>query len=461
MSSSRTSLSGVSFDACPFPGAGSISEEDRPCAEIQLPVRVLDAAQKAGKQNDDPSRGARRIPTAGARRVLHVINGEHFSGAERVQQLLGKRLGQFGFEAQFVCVKPGKFATCCELRASQVLHAEMRARFDLSVVKRIVELAKENQSELLHAHTPRTALVASIAARRIGIPWVYHVHSPTARDSTRGVLNRVNSWMEWYAVRQCDLLLTVSRSLRREMLRLGVPRNRLAVVANGVPAIEPIDVSTRTGSVRISGTGGEISGTGGADRTQVDNSTWLLGMVALMRPRKGVEVALKAMELLKQQKVPVQLDLIGGFETEEYEAEILEAIRSKGLSDMVRWKGFTNDIPNAIRRLDGLLLPSLFGEGMPMVVLEAIAAAVPVVATRVEGTPEVIRHDVEGYLAEPRCPKSLAKQIKRLTHQRENWARLSQNALRRHRESFSDVRMAERVANAYKRVLDTRGIDGH
>ena len=172
------------------------------------------------------------------------------------------------------------------------------------------------------------------------------------------MLNRLNDWIEHYSVRSCHKLLTVSKSLRREMLRRGVPRNRIAVVPNGVPAIEPIEAAGR-----------------------ISRAEWRIGMIALMRPRKGVEVALQAMHELKRRNVPIKLDLIGGFETDGYQQQILEMRKRLQLEEIVRWTGFTSDVPSAIRKLDALLLPSLFGEGMPMVVLEAMAAAVPVVAS--------------------------------------------------------------------------------
>lgn len=370
-------------------------------------------------------------PTASLR-VLHVINGEHFSGAERVQQLLGKRLGQFGFEAEFACIKPGKFAELCELRDGQVFDASMRGRFDLSVVARLMQRVRDRNIQLLHAHTPRSALVTSLLARRTGLPWVYHVHSPTARDSTRGFVNRINNVIEKISIRSCNRLVTVSRSLRREMLRCGVPRQRLAVVPNGVPAIDPIDSDLR-----------------------LHSSIWRIGMIALMRPRKGVEIALQAMRLIQQRRLPIQLELIGGFETELYQRQILQMVQAMKLDSCVRWSGFTSDVPSAIRRLDALLLPSLFGEGMPMVVLEALAAAVPVVATRVEGTPEVIRDGIEGYLAAAGDAASLCDKLVQLTSDRTAWAAMSQCAMQRHRAGFSDQHMAGRLAAVYRNILAT------
>jgi glycosyltransferase involved in cell wall biosynthesis len=176
-------------------------------------------------------------------------------------------------------------------------------------------------------------------------------------------------------------------------------------------------------------------------------------MVALIRPRKGIEVLLQAFRDVWHRHPETRLDVIGGFETPEYETQVRDLTRQLGLESAVRWKGFTRDVTSALREMDALVLPSLFGEGMPMVVLEALAVGLPVIATRVEGTPEVIRDGREGYLAQPADPTSLAQSIEKLFADRHSWCRISQQAWSRHRESFSDVRMAERVARTYQDVL--------
>lgn len=390
------------------------------------PISSANGFSVGPAQGDSPAK--RSLRQLG--KVLHVINGEHFSGAERVQQLLGKRLGQFGYDASFACIKPGKFREFCQLRDSQVFDFPMQRRIDLSVVKRIAAKVEQEQIDLLHAHTPRSSLITALVARRTKRPWIYHVHSPTARDSTRGIVNRINNQIERYSIRSCTRLLTVSKSLRHEMLRCGVSRHRLSVIPNGVPAIDPIDPSFRQSQTH-----------------------WKIGMLALMRPRKGVETALQAMRIVREKQIPVSLDLIGGFETEPYQQQVLASIQQLGLSDSVHWRGFTSEIDAAIRQLDALLLPSLFGEGMPMVVLEALAAAVPVVATRVEGTPEVIRHGKEGLLAEPQDAEDLARNIEQLVSSRSKWSAMSDAALSRHRSNFTDIKMAERVAKAYTKAL--------
>jgi glycosyltransferase involved in cell wall biosynthesis len=361
--------------------------------------------------------------------VLHLINGEHFSGAERVQQLLGKRLPSCGVATDFACLKPGKFVEFCDLPPDSVFSVHMRKRFDLGVVERICNLVRASQYDLLHAHTPRSALIAARVSQKLGTPWVYHVHSPTARDSSRVWINRINDLVERWSLRNCSKIITVSRSLRRELVKRGIARQRIVCIPNGVPAITPIDLSNK-----------------------ITSEQWTLGMIALFRPRKGLEVLLDAIRLLPKNAPKIHVRVIGGFEAEEYRTAMLKMVQDYRLQDQVTFTGFTNDIPKALAELDGMILPSLYGEGMPMVVLEALSAGVPVIATKVEGTPEVVRDGIEGYLAEPRDAQSLKDAILKFTSSRIKWAAMSEQAVDRHRDRYSDVKMAVSTAEVYRSV---------
>jgi glycosyltransferase involved in cell wall biosynthesis len=366
-------------------------------------------------------------------KVLHVVNGEHFSGAERVQSHLGRCLPKFGVEAGFACVKPGRFA---ELLREQNgnwgpgYDASMQGRFDFRAAIRIRDLVRDHGYQLLHAHTPRTAMVTSIAAKLTGLPWIYHVHSPAARDSDKLLSNWVNASIEKQSLRGCSHLITVSESLRLDCIAKGAAEDEVTVVHNGVPAVRPQ-----------------------RSAKPVPGGRWTIGMVALMRARKGLEVVLDAIAKLEQRKHDVVLRCIGPFETVEYEAEIEAQIDQLNIRDRIERVGFTDDVPTALAQLDAMVLPSLFGEGLPMVVLEAMAAALPVIATRVEGTPEAITNGVDGLLAEPRDPDSLAEAIESLVTGRHDWDQIAETACARHARCFSDDAMAEGTAAVYRKLV--------
>ncbi len=312
----------------------------------------------------------------------------------------------------------------------QAFRFAMSNRFDLRVVPKIVSLVKRNDYELLHAHTPRSAMVASMVSHLTGRPWIYHVHSPAVRDSSRRVSNQINATIERLSLRNCSHRITVSHSLCHELIAQGVAPEKLSVVHNGVPAIRP----TR-------------------EATPHPGGRWVFGMVALMRPRKGLEVALQAIAMLVEQGYDAVLRCIGPYESPGYHESVMHTIDKLKLGSRVEQLGFQADVPQTLASLDAMLLPSLYGEGLPMVVLEAMAAALPVIATKVEGTPEAVRDGLDGLLAEPGSAESLAEQMKMLMDGRVNWSRLAESACTRHSASFSDVSMSQQVASVYRKVL--------
>ncbi len=365
--------------------------------------------------------------------VLHLVNGEHYSGAERVQDLLARQLPRFGCEVGFACVKPRRFPDARQSKEAPLVKMPMRGRFDLRVVKLLTELVQRECYQLIHAHTPRTALVGRLAARKAGVPFVYHVHSPAGNDSTRRLLNRVNSLVEWATVRDADRLIAVSPNLREYMIRRGFPAKRIVYVPNGVPC-------TRQGVERQPPTG-----------------TWTLGAVALFRPRKGLEVLLESLALLRSCGVNARLRAVGSFETPRYEAAIRVLSQRLGVEAAIDWIGFTRNVNRELAKIDMFVLPSLFGEGLPMVVLEAMAVGLPVVASRVEGVPNAVRHRETGLLVEPGSVSQLSRAIEEVIGGNVDYSALSRGARRLHAEAFSDEKMAAGVAAVYREVLAACG----
>ena len=361
-------------------------------------------------------------------RTLHLINGEHYSGAERVQDLLAMQLPKFDYQVGFACVKPGKFP---ETRVSDcpLYMVPMKNKTDLGMLQSLQNVVERDKYDIIHAHTPRTAVYGSLLARATGLPLVYHVHSPVGRDSTRYLQNWINGQMERLSLAMVKRLITVSHSLGEYMKLEGHDETIISVVPNGVPCTDQ------------------------RRNEKPPSGAWTLGTVALFRPRKGTEILLDAAATLRNNGQDVRVLCVGGFESPGYEQQLKDQVCRLNLADKVEWTGFTRDVNSEFQRMDLFVLPSLFGEGLPMVVLEAMAAGVPVVGTKVEGVPEAIREGVDGVLANPSDATDLATQISRIVDGSLNWVELRQSALQRHAELFSDESMARGVAGAYDAVF--------
>lgn len=384
----------------------------------------------ANRENSDSEDHS--APTLG--RVLHIVNGEHYAGAERVQDLLGGALPWFGYETGIACLKPGRFPKARENQQVPLFECPMGSRFDLRPARTLVRLVRDHGYNLLHAHTPRALMVGSLASLLARVPLVYHIHSPAAADTTSRLRNWVNAFFERASLTAANHLIAVSGSLRERYLRLGFSPDRVTVVRNGVPCSPLLPM-----------------------RERASGEPGVFGMVALFRPRKGLEVLLKAVTDLLASGRSLRLRAVGQFETPKYRQQIMNLVAELGVGDAIDWTGFSSHVEQELAQTDCFVLPSLFGEGLPMVVLEAMACGRPVIATDVEGTPEAIRHGMNGLLAVPNDAASLAETMKMVLDKTIDLAAMARQATEDQRARFSVCTMTRGIAEVYDRVLRVAG----
>lgn len=365
------------------------------------------------------------------RKVLHVINGEFFSGAERVQDLLAVHLAECGYDASLVCVKPDKFKENCQCDKSKVIERPMHSQLDIGLGFRLAKMVRSDGFRIIHTHTPRTAMLGLVASRLSGVPLIHHLHSPTARCTEDGLRNTINTTVENYVMRRARRVIAVSNSLKQYLTdECGIDDGKITVVLNGVPAVPAL--RPRPLPVR----------------------PVILGAVALFRPRKGLEVLLHALRHLRDRNVSVELRAIGAFESHDYRKSIFELANTLDVGEMIEWVGFVRNIDRELAAMDIFVLPSLFGEGLPMVVLEAMANGVPVIASDVEGVVEAIQKEKTGLIVKPGDAEDLAGKIAYLIRSSDHWETIREQAYQWQRNKLSASAMAEGVAGVYDTVLD-------
>ncbi|AEJ01618.1 glycosyl transferase group 1 [Nitrosomonas sp. Is79A3] len=363
-------------------------------------------------------------------RILHVINGELYSGAERVQDLLALRLAEFGYEVSFACIKPDKFPEQRMSKDAPLHMVPMTSRFDLGCGAKLARIVRQQGYRLVHTHTPRAALVGRVASVLAGVPMVHHVHSPTTRDTENAVRNHINALTERMSMAGVARLIPVSNSLEHYLRAAGYATARIRMVANGVPTPGPL-----------------------LERV-LPRDEWVIGCVALFRPRKGIEVLIEAVAHLRDEGRAVRLRAVGPFETLEYEAAIHAQAARLNIASAIDWTGFTRDVNAEFAQMDAFVLPSLFGEGMPMVILEAMAVGVPVIASDVEGIPEVIDHGRSGLIVPHGDARALTGALAALMDGQHDWQAMREAAWQTQSTRFSDRSMAQGVARVYGEVLE-------
>jgi glycosyltransferase involved in cell wall biosynthesis len=361
--------------------------------------------------------------------ILHLINGEFYAGGERVQDLLALRLPQFGYDVTFVCFKQGVFNEMRQAKNVTLYDMSMKSKIDFRQAFGLVKIIKQGGYRLVHSHTRRAALIGEVASAISRVPMVHHVHSPSDKDTEEGWRNAVNSAAERISLINAKRLIPVSSSLEGYLLKRGYRQSVIETVWNGVP-VQKLLRRTRTAS-----------------------DSFVIGMVALFRPRKGVEILLDAVAKLRSEGHEVSILCVGPFETKSYEIEVKERVTRLNLTDLVQWTGFTDNVTAQFPRMDAFALPSLFGEGMPMVLLEAMSAGLPVISTRVEGIPEVVRDGVDGLLVEPGDSEQLAQALRKFVSGAVDTDSMGDNGRNRQNENFSDLAMARGVSKIYQEIL--------
>ena len=365
------------------------------------------------------------------KRVLHLINGEFYAGAERVQDLLGLNLPNFGFDVGYLCVKPDRFARLRESKDAPLWEVRVRHPWHRAAMKRIARIVEQEGYELLHSHTPRSCWAALGVGRMTGVPVVHTIHDVSLGNPSgmaRRLLNRYTTGV----LARADFVTAVSPATLRiaERYRLGVHR---VLIRNGVPSAGPLPE--------------------GLLPEEALPEEWIAGTVALLRPCKGIEVMIKALGRLRRRGRKVQFRIVGRFETRPYEKEIQGLVDSQGVGDSIEFVGFTDDVPGELRRLDLFVLPSTGPEGLPMVMLEAMAHGLPIVGSDVAGISDVVRDGVDGRIFSAGDDEALAATIDEFIQGRTDWHRMRREAHRRHEEEFNSERMAAQTADVYRRLI--------
>jgi len=174
-----------------------------------------------------------------------------------------------------------------------------------------------------------------------------------------------------------------------------------------------------------------------------------LAVIANLRPEKGHLVLLNALQNIKQIPCEARLAVAG---QGPMRAQILDKVAELGLQHEVELLGEVQDIGKLLSQIDIVVLPSLKNEGLPNSVMEAMAAAKPVVATDCGGTSELVVNGHTGYLVEPGNVAQLADALKRLAFDPELRKKMGEAGRARVAQCFTNHRMAESFVATYRKL---------
>jgi glycosyltransferase involved in cell wall biosynthesis len=371
--------------------------------------------------------------------VLTLTDVVGRGGAEAVAEELCLYVDPDRFDRSLCVTRPtahvaGADASLSRLRDAgvEVVLLERRGRLDVRPLGRLLSQLRKRPVDVVHAHKFGSNMWASMLGHAAGVPVVIaHEHTwsfegqPLRRVADRHVVARFS-----------DAVIAVSEADRRRMVaEIRMPEERVVLIYNGID--------------------GDGSGDGERVRRELGlpPGAPVLIQTATLRPQKAVEVMIAATAILRRTYPELRLLVAGQGDV----ARLQGVASAQGVGDGVLLLGPRFDVADLLAAASVGVLSSDF-EGMPLAVLEYMAAGLPVVATAVGGVPEIVREGETGFLVAPRDPVALAERVSRLLGDPALARDMGERGRRRQREGFSRQAMVGAVTTLYERLLGDKAI---
>jgi sugar transferase (PEP-CTERM/EpsH1 system associated) len=269
--------------------------------------------------------------------------------------------------------------------ASDVALFELQRRDgnDPGLIRDLYRLFRRERPDIVHTHAWGTLVEGLVAARLARVPFVIHGEHGTLQ------LRAHQRWVQRRAWASADQVLSVSSRLAERIAReTGFPLSRIRTIRNGVDLSRFAHISREDARARL--------GIGGGGPLAV--------AVGRLVPVKDHMMLLEAMALLRRDDVDVTLAVAGDG---PLQSALVERASTLGIGNCIRFLGHRDDVDVVLAAGDIFVLSSA-SEGLSNTILEAMAAGLPVIATRVGGADEMVEDGVTGLLVPPHSPQELA-----------------------------------------------------
>ena len=305
-----------------------------------------------------------------------------------------------------------------------------RTEMDLAAAWRLSRILKQLRPDVVHAHDPHGVAMSAIALSMSTLPT-----QPRLIASRRVDFHLRNSALSRWKYRQVDCFICASEAIRTMLVGDGIARRRTVTVHEGI----------------------DLARVKAAPRAELHKELWLphdaplVGNVAALVPHKGQKYLIDAAARLLREAPDTRVIIAGEGELRE---SLAHQIKHHHLEKHVILAGFRPDVLSVHKAFDVFVMSSVT-EGLGTSLLDAMACARPVIATRVGGIPEVVVDGETGLLVPPRDPEALAAAIVRLVKDRNLRAKMGDAGLARVHSAFSAEQMVKNTLRVYQRVAQS------
>ena len=378
-------------------------------------------------------------PTADAKStqlgtVCHVVHSLGVGGAEvLVADMIRSLSGRF--RCVVACLDDiGSIGESLIEEGVPLKLLEREPGIDWKCGRRLAAWCEEQNVGVMHVHqcTPMfQAMLARLPGKRVPLLLTEHGrHHPDFPSRKRAIVHKL-------LLGKRDRLIAVGEATRQALIaNEGLPSDRVEVIYNGVDLAQFTEVAPEIrGEVR--------------KELGLSEDDWIITLVARLDAIKDHPTAIRTLQRVRESVPGAKLLIVGdGSEREKIEG----IIRDGNLGDCVHMLGTRRDVPRLLRASDTFLMSSI-GEGIPLTIIEAMAAGVPVVSTSVGGIPEMVTTGETGFLNDSGDADGLASSIVKLSSDSGLRSRIIGAARQRAFDVFSREQMLESYAKLYEEML--------
>ncbi len=310
---------------------------------------------------------------------------------------------------------------------------------DWLALRGLTRKLKEGRYDLVHTHTSKAGFLGRLAAERAGIRHVVHTpHGNVFHGYFNSPVTRLYVWMERHAARRTSRIIELTEGGIKEHLAEGIgQRDQYRVVFSGIDTAPYEAAIARRQETRAA--------------LGIADDQVLIGGLGRLEPVKGFNHFIEMARQLHEKDPSLKFMIAG----DGAQAEQLKA----SASDLpIAFLGRRNDVPELMAAFDVLVVPSI-NEGMGRVILEAGAAGVPIVASRVGGIPDIVDDGETGLLVAPRAPDELACAVLALVHSPERRCLMGAAARAKVVPHYSLQHMVQRIEAIYEELLNESAPD--
>ena len=362
-------------------------------------------------------------------KVLEVIRQGQIGGGESHLLDLVTFLDKEQFEPVCLAFTAGEMITRLEAMGIQCHVIDTLKPFDIKVQQQIVDLMRQEQIQLVHAHGSRAASNMVWPARKLRVPIIYTVHGWSFHDDQSWLVRTLRQWSEKLICSLANRVICVSQSnadTGRECFGLKDP----IVIENGINLVK-FNPDGHFNDLRIS------------FGFSIDD--FIAGFIARCTKQKAPLDFLEAVRLAHEKNSKVKGLFVG---EGDMDAEVDAFISEHQMSEYVYRSKFRTDVPDLLHCINVYCLPSLW-EGLSIALLEAMAMGKAIVATPTDGTKEVIAHEDDGLLIPFSRPQSLADAILRLQEDPVLYKQCGDRARQLVAQRFNAQRVSDVVSKIY------------